>query len=96
MASSFDAPTFDLRRERMARGWATPPPTVHAPFTFEGAAEAAGPLLDAGGFTAVFCDDDILAGGVYLAARERGIRSRATCRSSGSTTSTSRAFWRRR
>ena len=26
-----------------------------------------------GGFTAIFCDDDILAGGVYLAARERGI-----------------------
>ena len=46
---------------------------MRAPFTFEGAAAAAGPLLDQGGFTAVFCDDDILAGGVYLAARERGI-----------------------
>ncbi len=73
VASSFDAPTFDLRRERIVAHLGGPPPTVTAPFTFEGAAAAAGPLLDAGGFTAVFCDDDILAGGVYLAARERGI-----------------------
>ena len=35
---------------------------------------AAGTLLDQGGFTAVFCDDDILAGGVYLAARDRKVR----------------------
>jgi DNA-binding LacI/PurR family transcriptional regulator len=73
VASSFDAPTFDLRRERVvARVGATP--TVRAPFDFDGAARAAGPLLDEGGFTAVICDDDILAGGAYLAARERGIR----------------------
>ena len=32
-------------------------------------------LLDAGSpMTAVYCDDDLLAGGVYLAARERGVR----------------------
>src|SRR6185437_15931905 len=37
------------------------------------AAEAAGPLLESGA-TAVMCDDDVLAGGLYLAARERGIR----------------------
>jgi DNA-binding LacI/PurR family transcriptional regulator len=73
VASSLDAPTFDLRRERIAAHLGETPPTVRAPFTFEGAAAAAGPLLDAGGFTAVFCDDDILAGGVYLAARDRGI-----------------------
>ncbi|WP_037494761.1 LacI family DNA-binding transcriptional regulator [Solirubrobacter soli] len=73
VASSFVAPTFDLRRERVvARLGETP--VVKAPFDFEGAAKAAGPLLDQNGFTAVFCDDDILAGGVYLAARERGIR----------------------
>jgi DNA-binding LacI/PurR family transcriptional regulator len=73
VASSFDAPTFDLRRERVvARAGDTP--TVRAPFDFDGAARAAGPLLDEGGFTAVICDDDILAGGVYLAARERKIR----------------------
>jgi LacI family transcriptional regulator, repressor for deo operon, udp, cdd, tsx, nupC, and nupG len=73
VASNFDAPTFDLRRDRiLARLGDTP--TALAPFTFDGAAAAAGPLLDRGGFTAVFCDDDILAGGVYLAARDRDIR----------------------
>jgi DNA-binding LacI/PurR family transcriptional regulator len=73
VASSFSAPTFDMRRERMiARLGETA--VVTAPFEFDGAAEAAGRLLDRGGFTAVICDDDILAGGVYLAARERGIR----------------------
>ena len=40
-------------------------------FTFDEAARAAGPLLEQD-ITAVFCDDDILAGGMYLAARERG------------------------
>ena len=73
VASNFVAPTFDLRRERIIARLGDAPPTALAPFTFDGAAAAAGPLLDAGGFSAVFCDDDILAGGVYLAARERGI-----------------------
>ena len=72
VASSFDAPTFDLRRDRIAARLGTVP-SVRAPFAFEDAAAAVGPLLDAGGFTAVFCDDDILAGGVYLAARDRAI-----------------------
>jgi DNA-binding LacI/PurR family transcriptional regulator len=74
LASSFDAPTFDLRRDRLRERLGHAPPSVAAPFRFEGAAQAVGPLLDQGGFTAIFCDDDILAGGVYLAARERGIR----------------------
>ncbi len=73
VASGFDAPTFVLRRDRLRARLGEPPPTVHAMFTFEEAAQAAGPLLDAGTVSAVFCDDDILAGGVYLAARERGI-----------------------
>ena len=73
LASSFDAPTFDLRRDRLRERLGHAPPSTLAPFTFDGAAAAAGPLLDQGGFTAIFCDDDILAGGVYLAARERGI-----------------------
>ena len=34
---------------------------------------AAGPLLDERP-TAVYCDDDLIAAGLYLAARERGIR----------------------
>jgi DNA-binding LacI/PurR family transcriptional regulator len=72
VASNFDAPTFDLRRARMLARVGEAP-TVYAPFTFEGAQEAARGLLDQP-VTAVFCDDDILAGGVYLAARERGVR----------------------
>jgi DNA-binding LacI/PurR family transcriptional regulator len=73
VASGFIAPTFDLRRERVVAKLGETP-MVKAPFDFEGAAQAAGPLLGQGGFTAVFCDDDILAGGVYLAARDRSIR----------------------
>jgi DNA-binding LacI/PurR family transcriptional regulator len=72
LSSSFDAPTFDLRAARMAERL-DHVPTAKAPFTFEGAKAAAGPLLEQN-VTAVFCDDDILAGGVYLAARERGLR----------------------
>ena len=73
LASNFNAPTFDLRRDRMAARLGGTPPSAHAPFTFEGAKEAARGLLDAD-VTAVFCDDDILAGGMYMAARERGVR----------------------
>ena len=72
LASSFDAPTFDLRRDRIRERLGHTPPTVHTAFTFDDAARAARTLLDED-ITAVFCDDDILAGGVYLAARERGI-----------------------
>ena len=44
-------------------------------FDFDDAARAAGTLMDsADPPTAYYCDDDLLAGGVYLAARERGLR----------------------
>jgi DNA-binding LacI/PurR family transcriptional regulator len=44
-------------------------------FDFDDAARAAGALLDAADPpTAIICDDDILAGGAYLAARERAVR----------------------
>ncbi|HEX6026243.1 MAG TPA: LacI family DNA-binding transcriptional regulator [Solirubrobacter sp.] len=72
LASSFDAPTFDLRRDRMRERLGATPPTVYTPFTFDAAARAARELLEHD-LTAVFCDDDILAGGMYLAARERGV-----------------------
>ena len=72
VASNFDAPTFDLRRDRM-RARLGSFPAVGAPFTFDGAKEASLALLDED-ITAVFCDDDILAGGMYMAARERGVR----------------------
>ena len=74
VASSFDAPTSTCAASASGAQLGDDRPPRCAPFTFEGAAAAAGPLLDQGGFTAVFCDDDILAGGVYLAARDRGIR----------------------
>jgi DNA-binding LacI/PurR family transcriptional regulator len=73
VASGFSAPTFDLRRERIEARFGPDVPTTHSAFTFEEAARAAAPLLEQD-ITAVICDDDILAGGVYLAARERGIR----------------------
>jgi DNA-binding LacI/PurR family transcriptional regulator len=72
LASSFDAPTFDLRRDRIRARLGRTPPTVLTEFTFDDAARAASELL-AHDVTALFCDDDILAGGAYLAARERGI-----------------------
>ncbi len=72
VASKIDAPTFERRRQRVTERLGDDPPTVYAGFTFESAASAAGPLLEQD-VTAILCDDDILAGGVYLAARERGI-----------------------
>jgi DNA-binding LacI/PurR family transcriptional regulator len=72
LKSNFVAPTFDLRRERLIARLGPELPTVVSNFRFEAAAAAAGPLLEQG-VTAIFCDDDILAGGVYLAARDRGI-----------------------
>ena len=85
-------------RARSSPGWAAGRPhRARAPFTFEGAAAAAGAAAGRGGVTAVFCDDDILAGGVYLAARERGVSNpRGPLASSASTTSTSRASLARR
>jgi DNA-binding LacI/PurR family transcriptional regulator len=77
LASAFDAPTFRLRadglRGRLAEAGLELAAVTHSDFAFEAAREAAGPLLDAG-ITAAFCDDDLLAGGLYLAARERGVR----------------------
>jgi DNA-binding LacI/PurR family transcriptional regulator len=46
---------------------------VHTPISIEDARVNAGVLLDDQP-TAVFCDDDVIAAGMYLAARERGLR----------------------
>jgi DNA-binding LacI/PurR family transcriptional regulator len=74
-------PTFVLRKERwlsaLARAGVEPVPELSAGsrFDFGEAAVAAGALLDAEDPpTAIICDDDILAGGVYLAARERDLQ----------------------
>jgi DNA-binding LacI/PurR family transcriptional regulator len=79
LASSIDGATFRARREtllaRLAEAGLEPGPHATAAFRFEPAREAAAGLLDGPDRpTALYCDDDILAGGVYLAARERGLR----------------------
>jgi DNA-binding LacI/PurR family transcriptional regulator len=79
LASAIPGDTFRLRRERidavLADEGLEPAPCANSAFRFEEAGRWAGSLLDdASAPTAVFCDDDVLAGGVYLAARERGLR----------------------
>jgi DNA-binding LacI/PurR family transcriptional regulator len=79
LASDIDAETFQIRRERilamLGAAGLEPGPHAAAPFRFDAAGRAALALLDAPEPpTAVYCDDDILAGGIYLAARERGLR----------------------
>lgn len=79
LASDIDGETFRIRRAhllaRLEHAGLEPGPYVRSSFRFEEAGRAALELLEAPERpTAVFCDDDILAGGVYLAARERGLR----------------------
>ena len=78
LAAAFDAPTFNARetaRRRVLAGAGLDPdnqPRTLTPITIDDAREAAGTLL-AEQPTAVFCDDDIIAAGLYLATRERGL-----------------------
>ena len=79
LAASFDAPTFHLRaaarRQVLTAAGLDPEsqPRVLTAIGIEAARVAAGPLLDEHP-TAVFCDDDLIAAGLYMAARERGLR----------------------
>jgi LacI family transcriptional regulator, repressor for deo operon, udp, cdd, tsx, nupC, and nupG len=78
LASDIDGETFRIRRthllDRLDAAGIEPGPYVKAPFRFDLAARGAREMLDVPEPpTAVFCDDDILAGGVYLAARELGL-----------------------
>jgi DNA-binding LacI/PurR family transcriptional regulator len=79
LASAFEAPTFDereaARRRVLDEAGIDPDAQARATtdITIDAARDAAGPLLDERP-TAVFCDDDIIAAGLYLAARERGLR----------------------
>jgi DNA-binding LacI/PurR family transcriptional regulator len=76
LAAAVGASTFRVREARLTTALAgaglEPAATARGPIEFEGAAAAAGALLDAG-CTAVFCDDDVLAGGMYLAARAASV-----------------------
>ena len=79
LAASFDAPAFHLRDESRRRVLAEADldpdaqPRALTAIGIDDARAAAGPLLDERP-TAVFCDDDIIAAGLYLAVRERGLR----------------------
>jgi len=73
LGSWLDAETFRRRIDAMAALLGDDVPYETAPFDYQEACTAALRLLDAS-LTAIFCDDDVLAGGVYLAARERGLR----------------------
>jgi len=79
LASELDAETFRIRREhvlaRLADAGLEPCGYERAAFRFDDAHRAAlallsGPVRPTG----VYCDDDLLAGGVYLAARDLGLR----------------------
>ena len=78
LASAIDVPTFRVREERagaeLAAAGHDPADVVRvrSRFTLEDARKAGHELLDAGP-SAVFCDDDVLAAGLHLAARERGL-----------------------
>ena len=81
LGSRVQYPTFQIRTERWRaalEGAGVEPAAelwAGSGFDFEDAARAAGALLDlAQPPTAIICDDDILAGGAYLAARARGVR----------------------
>ncbi len=78
LAAAFRALTFQHREEARRRvlGEAgldpDEQPRVMTPISIEDARVNAGALLDEEP-TAVFCDDDVIAAGMYLAARERGL-----------------------
>jgi DNA-binding LacI/PurR family transcriptional regulator len=75
LGSELDAETFRRRRDTIVRMVGDDVPYARAPFRFEPARDAALELLREGDRpTAVYCDDDLLAGGVYLAARALGLR----------------------
>jgi DNA-binding LacI/PurR family transcriptional regulator len=79
LAAAFRALTFEDReraRQRVLSDAGLDPgaqPRVMTPITIEDARQNGHVLLDHGP-SAVFCDDDVIAAGLYLAARDRGVR----------------------
>jgi len=79
LAAAFRALTFEHReaaRRRVLGDAGLDPdeqPRVLTPISIEDARINGAKLLDQEP-TAVFCDDDVIAAGIYLAARERGLR----------------------
>jgi len=75
VASVFEHPTFRMRRRAVDRLVAGDVPRVRSNFSLDAARDAALELLRAHPeLTAVFCDDDVVAAGAYLAARELDVR----------------------
>jgi DNA-binding LacI/PurR family transcriptional regulator len=79
LGARLEAETFRIRREhvlaRVAAAGLEPSGYEQAPFRFDDAHEAALRLLRPDDRpTGVYCDDDLLAGGIYLAARDLGLR----------------------
>ena len=74
VASVYDLPTFRLRRRAVDRLVEARVPRVRSDFTLDSARAAALELLTRHPeLTALFCDDDVIAAGAYLAARELGL-----------------------
>ncbi len=79
LAAAFRALTFQHRaeaRRRVLTAAGLDPdaqPSVLTPISIEDARRNGATLLDEEP-TAVFCDDDVIAAGLYLAARDRGVR----------------------
>ncbi len=77
LAADYDYETFRIRADAYAAAIAAaglPATTEAAPFAIDASTTAAGRLLDrAPRPTAIVCDDDLLAAGVYKAATERGL-----------------------
>ena len=75
VASVHDRPTFKLRRRAVDRLLEGDVPRIRTDFILDAACDAAHELLRAHPeLTAVFCDDDVIAAGAYLAARRLGLR----------------------
>jgi DNA-binding LacI/PurR family transcriptional regulator len=73
VASVHDRPTFRLRRRAVDRLVDGDVPRVGADFALDSARDATRSLLrEHPDVTALFCDDDVIAAGAYLAARELG------------------------
>ena len=75
VASVHERPTFKLRRRAVDRRLGEPAPRVRSEFMLDAARDATLELL--GGhpeLTAIFCDEDVIAAGAYLAARALGRR----------------------
>jgi LacI family transcriptional regulator, repressor for deo operon, udp, cdd, tsx, nupC, and nupG len=75
IASVHDRPTFRLRRRTVDRLVGGDVPRVLSEFSLTSARDAVrGLLTDHAELTALFCDDDVVAAGAYLGARELGLR----------------------